>query len=137
MGPSRWGASLLARKIEVGPSAPPIIPIAAASLNEKPNINAAPIAATKIPICAAAPKRKVKGRPSNGLKSVRTPIPRNMMGGNNSVLIPLSYIRAIIPFPYEPRSASGKFAKTIPNDMVDGLIHVIIDYILSFPQQPC
>ena len=35
MAPSRWGANFVARKIEVGPSAPPMIPMAPASMIEK------------------------------------------------------------------------------------------------------
>ena len=36
MAPSRWGARIAARKIEVGPSAPPMMPMAAASWGLKP-----------------------------------------------------------------------------------------------------
>ena len=37
-GPNKWGASWLDRKIDVGPSAPPMMPIVAASFKENPKI---------------------------------------------------------------------------------------------------
>ena len=87
--PSSCGASFEVRNIAVGPSAPPMIPIEAASLNEKstPSIpvrlNAqAPRKVTKIPSCAAAPSSKLLGFAIRGPKSVIQPIPKNISGGN-------------------------------------------------------
>jgi hypothetical protein len=90
MGPRRCGASWLARKMEVGPSAPPMIPMAAASLSVKPSRKAADRAATRMPNWAAAPSMNVTGRASSGRKSVSTPTPRKMMGGSSSVRMPFS-----------------------------------------------
>ena len=50
-------SSFPARKMDVGPSAPPIMEIAAAALSENP-IAMAPRYAAKMPNCAAAPRRK-------------------------------------------------------------------------------
>jgi hypothetical protein len=74
----------------VGPSAPPMIPIEAASPGRKPNRAWAPIAATKTPSWAAAPSMNVIGRASRGRKSVSAPTPRKITGGRNSVRIPAS-----------------------------------------------
>ena len=73
--------SFMARKIDVGPSAPPIIAIAAAaiSLNPKPM---ASIYAANIPNCAAAPSRKLFGFAISGPKSVSAPTPRKIRDGN-------------------------------------------------------
>jgi hypothetical protein len=49
MGPSSSGLSLEVRKMAVGPSAPPMMPILAAALRSKP-INVAMIKGTKMPI---------------------------------------------------------------------------------------
>ncbi len=54
MAPIRLGASFEDRKIAVGPSAPPIIPIAPACIGSNP-IAKAIMYAPKIPNCAAAP----------------------------------------------------------------------------------
>jgi len=55
MGPTRLGARTEATKIDVGPSAAPMIPIEAASLMLNPN-SVASIKVPKMPNCAAAPK---------------------------------------------------------------------------------
>ena len=49
MGPMRWGASLAVRKMDVGPSAPPIMAMEAASLGKKPRARA-PSRVKNIPI---------------------------------------------------------------------------------------
>ena len=48
MGPKRCGASLVDKNIEVGPSAPPIIPIAPDSITLNPK-RIEPIKVAKIP----------------------------------------------------------------------------------------
>ena len=73
-------SSFPARKIEVGPSAPPMIEIAAAALSENP-IAIAPRYAAKIPNCAAAPRRKLFGFAMSGPKSVIAPTPRKIRDG--------------------------------------------------------
>ena len=78
---------MLDKKIAVGPSAPPIIPIAAASKALNPRKNA-PKNVRKIPNCAAAPSNKLEGLESSGPKSVVAPIPRKISGGKISKLIP-------------------------------------------------
>ena len=72
----------------VGPSAPPIIAIEAASLMLKetsPFVSApsqfAPMKATNTPNCAAAPRRNVIGLAMRGAKSVIAPMPKNMSIG--------------------------------------------------------
>ena len=74
----------------VGPSAPPMIPIDAASPGVKPRSRFAPMAATNTPSWAAAPSRNVIGRASSGRKSVSAPTPRKITGGRNSVRMPAS-----------------------------------------------
>ena len=73
--------SFIARKIEVGPSAPPIIPMAAdwASLNPQ---SIAMKKAANTPNWAAAPRRKLFGLAISGPKSVSAPTPRNMSDGS-------------------------------------------------------
>ena len=87
MAPKRWGANWLATKIEVGPSAAPIIPIEAASRMSKP-ANTATTTTKKIPNWAAAPKSNMKGFWSNGPKSIIAPIPMKISRGKSSVSIP-------------------------------------------------
>ncbi len=73
--------------IAVGPSAPPIIPIEAASASGKPN-SSAPKNATYIPNCAAAPNNKLFGFAISGPKSVIAPTPKNINGGYIPSLTP-------------------------------------------------
>ena len=80
------GARRADKNIVVGPSAPPIIPIDAASSIPKfipsdPVIKA-PQKAINIPIWAAAPRSNVLGLAITGPKSVKAPIPRKIIGGN-------------------------------------------------------
>ena len=70
----------------MGPSAPPMMPIEAASPSEKsPMLSSvtprAPQNAMKIPTCAAAPSSSVLGLAISGLKSVSAPMPMKMIGG--------------------------------------------------------
>ena len=74
------GASLEAVRIAVGPSAPPITPIAAATASGNPSASASRNA-EKIPNCAAAPKRKLLGFAISGPKSVIAPTPRKISDG--------------------------------------------------------
>ena len=77
----------MVRKMDVGPSAPPMMPIDAASCLEKPmNKAIKKVAAT--PTWAAAPSKSVLGAASRGPKSVNAPTPRKMMGGKISALTP-------------------------------------------------
>ena len=80
MGPRSCGASFVVRNIAVGPSAPPMMPMEAASGPVKPN-SIARKKATNTPICAAAPRRRLLGFASSGPKSVIAPTPRNMSEG--------------------------------------------------------
>ena len=70
----------------VGPSAPPIIPVAAACLRVKETIprlfnSKAPRTVAKIPNCAAAPRINVFGFASMGPKSVIAPTPIKITNG--------------------------------------------------------
>lgn len=69
----------------VGPSAPPMIPMEAASGIEKPR-RIAPKNVTYTPNWAAAPNRSVLGLAIQGPKSVMAPTPMKMMGGSKSHL---------------------------------------------------
>ena len=80
IGPISAGASRLAVKIAVGPSAPPMMPIDAALCGEKPSARA-PRKVMKMPICAAAPSSRLFGFESSAAKSVIAPMPRKMSGG--------------------------------------------------------
>ena len=76
------GARLADRNIVVGPSAPPIMPMEAASDNSNTPVASAPQKATKMPTCAAAPRSRVLGLDMTGPKSVIAPSPRKMIGGS-------------------------------------------------------
>ena len=86
IGPNKWGASFIVVKIAVGPSAPPIIPSAAASFGVNP-INMATISTKNIPNCAAAPKIDKRRLRNIGPKSVKAPTPMKITGGRKPVLI--------------------------------------------------
>ena len=80
MGPNSCGARRVAVNIAVGPSAPPMMPIEAASGPEKP-MHTARKNAKNTPSCAAAPKSRLLGLASSGPKSVIAPTPRNISEG--------------------------------------------------------
>ena len=80
IGPSSCGASVLVTRIAVGPSAPPMMPIAAASSGMKPR-NSAPMKAANTPNCAAAPSSRLFGLAIRGEKSVIAPTPRKISEG--------------------------------------------------------
>lgn len=115
--------SFMATRMAVGPSAAPIIPIAAASFKGKPII-AAKIMVTKIPSCAAPPKINNLGLVSKGPKSIMHPIPINRSKGiaslaaiptwNKELMIPSSLITGdkgrltkIAPKPIGSKSAGS------------------------------
>ena len=79
--------------MEVGPSAPPMMPMDAASLMLKvmPGTTfsaRAPRSAPKMPNWAAAPRRAVRGFASMGPKSVMAPTPMKMRHGNTPDSMP-------------------------------------------------
>ncbi len=80
MGPSSSGASFEVRKMAVGPSAPPMMPIEPACAGVKPSAKA-PMKVRKMPICAAAPSRKLFGLAISGPKSVMAPTPTKIRQG--------------------------------------------------------
>ena len=87
IAPIRLGASLDERKMAVGPSAPPMIPIAPACIGSNP-IAKAVIYAPKIPNCAAAPTSISFGLEIRAEKSVIAPIPRKISGGYQPEVTP-------------------------------------------------
>ena len=93
--PNNLGDSWLERKIAVGPSAPPMIPIEAASLRLKSipgtqfSANA-PSNVAKIPNWAAPPNNAVLGLANIGPKSVMAPMPIKISSGKIPVVIPIS-----------------------------------------------
>ena len=80
MGPSSAGASRAVTKMAVGPSAPPMMPMALDSCPVKP-IRRQPINVTKIPSCAAAPSNRLLGLAMRGPKSVMAPTPMKIRQG--------------------------------------------------------
>ena len=88
MGPNSQGASLEVRKIAVGPSAPPVIPMEAASGPVNPK-RIARKKATKTPNWAEAPMSMLLGLDSRGPKSVIAPTPRKIRQGYKLVLTPM------------------------------------------------
>ena len=78
----------------VGPSAPPMMPIALASFRPKPRFGknaespSAPNKAKNMPSCAAPPSRADLGLAISGPKSVIAPTPMKIMIGNTPVSIP-------------------------------------------------
>lgn len=80
MEPIMSGASRLERKMAVGPSAPPMMPIAPASAAVNPKASDTTYA-PKIPSCAAAPIVISFGFDMRAEKSVIAPIPRKISGG--------------------------------------------------------
>lgn len=65
----------------VGPSAPPMMPMAAATFASKPNTPMAIRKAAKMPNWAAAPRSRDLGFASRGPKSVMAPTPIKMSEG--------------------------------------------------------
>ena len=84
-------------RMEVGPSAAPMIPIDAASLSSNPISDATQIA-KKIPNCAAAPNKNMIGCDRSGPKSIIAPIPiKSRIGSASDALIVVSNSHCIIP----------------------------------------
>lgn len=67
-----------------------MMPMAAASLNGKPN-RAAQIVAAKMPIWAAAANSIMYGFRRSGAKSHMAPMPMKISTGNNSLAMPILY----------------------------------------------
>ena len=80
MGPRSSGASRVVRKMAVGPSAPPMMPMEAAWGPVKPS-TMAPKKATKTPSCAAAPSSRLLALAIRGPKSVMAPTPMKIRDG--------------------------------------------------------
>ena len=80
IAPSSSGASFVVRKMAVGPSAPPMMPMEAACGPVKPS-RIAPKKATNTPSWAAAPSSRLFGSAISGPKSVIAPTPMKMMDG--------------------------------------------------------
>ena len=87
IAPIRSGASFDERKMAVGPSAPPMIPMAPAWLGSNPSRRARRYA-PKIPVCAAAPISSSLGWDMSAEKSVIAPMPRNISGGYHPCFTP-------------------------------------------------
>ena len=117
----------VAMNIVVGPSAPPMIPIEAASSSPKlnqpsaPRISA-PTRAKNTPACAPAPSNKVLGLESIGEKSVAVPTPKKISNGKMSDSNPTVWNVRRIPVgspspPARMNSPNGRLAKSIPIEM--------------------
>ena len=77
------------RKMAVGPSAPPMIPIEADCAAVKPRASIwVTKKVAKIPICAAAPRRRLLGLAINGPKSVMAPTAIKIRHGKIPSLTP-------------------------------------------------
>ncbi len=88
MGPSNWGASREVVRMAVGPSAPPMMPMEAASAAVKPS-RVATKKAKNTPIWAAAPSNRLLGLDSRGPKSVMAPTPIKIRQGYTPALTPM------------------------------------------------
>ena len=71
---------MVVTKMAVGPSAPPMMPMAPASLAVKPS-SFAPRKVRKMPSWAAAPSSRLFGLAISGAKSVIAPTPMKIRGG--------------------------------------------------------
>ena len=98
MGASSSGARRLVRKMAVGPSAPPMMAMAAAwaavNMGSPPMMMLFPrkfarVKATYIPNWAAAPSRRLMGLAIRGPKSVIAPTPIKMRQGKMLDLTPM------------------------------------------------
>ena len=87
MAPRYLLPNTLATRMEVGPSAAPMMAMAPASLRSKPQARAT-ISVKKMPNCAAAPKSSSRGLDRSGPKSIIAPIPMNSKSGNSSLAMP-------------------------------------------------
>ena len=83
MAPRYFEPKVVATKIEVGPSAAPMIAMEAASSTSKPR-RAAMHRVKKMPNCAAAPNIISLGFDKSGLKSIIAPMPTNKSRGKSS-----------------------------------------------------
>ena len=88
MAPSSSGARRVVRKMAVGPSAPPMMPMEADWGPVKPS-STPPRKATNTPSCAAAPSSRLLGLLSRGPKSVMAPTPMKIRQGYREVLTPI------------------------------------------------
>ena len=89
-------------RMEVGPSAAPMIPIEAASFRSNPRMVDSKIAA-KIPSCAPAPNRNKEGLESRGPKSIIAPIPmKSKIGMTSEASIPAWNSHSMTPFAWIP-----------------------------------
>ena len=77
---------MVVRKMAVGPSAPPMIPIDAASWALKPASNTAPRKLVNMPNWAPAPIKRDLGLAIRGPKSVMAPTPMKIKGGRIPIL---------------------------------------------------
>ena len=106
MGPMYPDPRTWDTRMEVGPSAAPMMPIEAASLRSNPIRHAIRMAA-KIPNWAAAPNKNSTGWLSNGPKSIMAPIPiKSRIGMASEASIPVLNSHSMIP-------AAGIFPCTI------------------------
>ena len=105
-----------ATKIDVGPSAAPIIAIDAASFNSKPSREAR-LSVKNIPNCAAAPKIISFGLDNSGPKSIIAPMPINSSNGKSSFAMPASKSTSSAPTssPCVIAPDNGKFTSIAPN----------------------
>ena len=77
----------LATKMEVGPSAAPMMAMDAAFLRSKPS-SVAMLRVKKMPNCAAAPNSISFGLDKSGPKSIIAPMPINSKSGKSSLAMP-------------------------------------------------
>ena len=118
MAPRYLDPSVLATKIEVGPSAAAMMPIEPASAMSKPS-STATTTVKKMPNCAAAPKSSRNGFCSRGPKSIIAPMPTKSRSGKSSVAMPAS--NKTWKGPASPPVIStpvlGKFTSRVPRPM--------------------
>ena len=88
-------------KMDVGPSAAPMMAMEAASRSSKPS-RLAMESVKKMPNCAAAPKSSSFGSASSGPKSIIAPMPMNSSSGNSSLATPASNRTSSAPISAAP-----------------------------------
>ena len=89
MAPMYCVSKCCATKMEVGPSAAPMMAMEAASCKVKPSRRASD-RVKKMPNWAAAPQRIILGLESSGPKSIIAPMPMKSSSGKSSVAMPAS-----------------------------------------------
>ena len=118
MAPIYCEFKMFATKMEVGPSAAPMIAMEAASCRSKLNSRAM-LSVKNMPNCAAAPNKNSFGLESSGSKSIIAPMPMKRSSGKSSFAMPLSNNNVSTPTssPCVTAPESGRLTRIVPKPM--------------------